>query len=332
MPEEPRSRYHTDVPVTARRVRQTRERRQSIPSFKSKARKNVGPAAPPPVLVRNQRSGAPVRDRVGGKHRRRMDLTLGVPGAEIRLPALPEIRVGWRILSFLLVVAFGGLLAFLWTSPTFVVLAAGVAGSERVSAEEVNTVIGVAGASIFSVDPSQIFTDVLTSFPEMSAVTVEVKLPATISITVSERTPVITWQVGDKTLEVDAQGMAWYPRTEVPGLIVVKSESPLPEALLTGTKASRLLDPKDVQGILAIKGELPEGAPLLFDMEHGMGWEDSRGWKVYFGFDLSQMEEKLNMYDELIAQLEHDGIQPKFVSVEFIHAPYYRAEQPNPEP
>lgn len=329
MPDEPTYRYRTDVPVTARRTRSTRDRRTNIPSFTNakKQRKAVRtPAAPPPVLVRNRRMGTMTAEKHYGKHRRRMDLTLGVPGAEIRLPALPEIRLGWRIISFLLVVAFGAALAYLWTSPTFHVAAAGVAGDQRVTAEEINTVIGVAGQSIFSIDQQQVYTDVVNSFPEMSAVTVEIKLPAFISITVAERQPVITWIVGEKTLEVDAQGMAWYPRSQPAGLITVQSESPLPAGLVSGTKATQLLTPADVQGILSIRAQLPAGTPLLFDLDHGVGWEDARGWKVYFGFDFTQMQQKLVIYEELIDELKQKGIQPKFVSVEYMHAPYFRAE------
>jgi hypothetical protein len=277
-------------------------------------------------LVRNQNIGVPLKVRTHSKSRKRLDVPLGIPGAEIRLPALPQIRLGWRLISFVLTLVFGGLLAFLWTSPTFQVQAAGVGGSERETPEDVNLVVGVAGESIFSIDKHEVYSDIYVAFPEMSAITVEIKLPATISVTLTERQPVIAWFASERVLHVDAQGTAWPARSEIPGLIAVQSEMALPPMLISGTVAAPFLSPADVNAILTLKDQVPAGSVILFDAEHGAGWNDSRGWKVYFGFDLSQMSQKLNLYVEIIDELKQKGITPKFVSVEFIHAPYYRAE------
>lgn len=307
-------------------TRPRRKRKASIP-FASSGRKPVrSSSSPPPVLVRNASMAVPSKGKNNVKHRRRYDVALSVPGAEVRLPSLPQIQIGWRILSFMMVIALGGLLAFLWTSPMFVVEAAGLGGAQRVSSEELNTVVGVAGESIFSIDPAEIYTDVARAFPEMSAVTVEVKLPAFISITVSERQPLVSWQAEGKELWVDAEGVAFPPRGQGGDLAVVHSQSPLPEELKAGTTADHLIQPEMVTAILEMRGHVPEGSALVYENDHGFGWQDGRGWQVFFGRDTNNMEMKLQVYSELVARLEREGITPNLISVEYVHAPYYRVE------
>jgi hypothetical protein len=36
---------------------------------------------------------------------------------------------------------------------------------------------------------------------------------------------------------------------------------------------------------------------------------------------------KLNVYQTLVDQLQSEGIQPEMISVEYVHAPYYRMER-----
>lgn len=268
----------------------------------------------------------PVKGKSGSKYRRRYDVVLPVPGAEVRLPSLPEVRLGWRIISFILVIALGGLLAFLWTSPMFVVEAAGLSGAERVSSDNLNMVIGVAGESIFSIDPSQVYTDIARAFPEMSAITIEVKLPAVISVTVVERQPVISWQAGGKEYWVDEEGVAFPPRGQAEGLVTVQSQSPIPDELKAGNTAKPFLEPGTITAIMEMAGFVPQGSVLVYEDDHGFGWLDGRGWTVYFGRDTRDMEMKLRVYSELVSRLERDGIMPQLISVEYVHAPYYRVE------
>jgi len=57
-----------------------------------------------------------------------------------------------------------------------------------------------------------------------------------------------------------------------------------------------------------------------------MGWIDPRGWKVYFGIDLSDLQVKEAEYQVIVDHLTQQGITPVMISVEFPHAPYYRTE------
>jgi hypothetical protein len=71
----------------------------------------------------------------------------------------------------------------------------------------------------------------------------------------------------------------------------------------------------------------PKGVPIAYDPRHGLGWHDTkRDWDVYFGLDLSNIEEKLIVYDAIRQKMREDGISPAMISVEHVHAPYYRLE------
>ena len=66
---------------------------------------------------------------------------------------------------------------------------------------------------------------------------------------------------------------------------------------------------------------------IRFDPTHGIGWQDPAGWIVYFGLDGSDMLQKLQMYDAIVKDLQSRNVTPEFISVEFLHAPYYRMER-----
>jgi hypothetical protein len=75
------------------------------------------PLSPPPVMTRNAAlSGAtrPLR-----RAKRRYDISLSAPGAEMRLPSLPIIYPGWRLVSFALVVLLAVVLYQFWNSAQY---------------------------------------------------------------------------------------------------------------------------------------------------------------------------------------------------------------------
>jgi hypothetical protein len=58
-----------------------------------------------------------------------------------------------------------------------------------------------------------------------------------------------------------------------------------------------------------------------------LGWNDPNGWEVFFGSQGNDMNQKLAVYKSLVERLQSEGIQPALISVEYIHAPYYRMER-----
>ena len=280
----------------------------------------------PPVLVRGEASVKSAYLKKTGKSRRRLDVSLPVPGAELRLPSLPVIRVGWRLLSGLMVLALIGCLYYLWSSALFKVSSPVINGLQKVTPDEVNTVIRIEGESIFTIDPMILHQEIQQAFPQMSAITVEVTLPATVTVSIHERVPVLAWRNGNDEIWIDAEGFSFPPQGENGGLVILVGDLPFTRTV-TGKEEWSQIPPSLVAAILKINEQVPKKAHLIYDNAHGLGWKDAHGWTVYFGTDMTDIDMKLVMYKALIKRLNSNGVQPDFISVEYVHAPYYRVER-----
>jgi cell division septal protein FtsQ len=299
----------------------------------------------PPVMVRGGVTEFPSRPIRRSNAKRRFDVSLPIAGAEMRLPSLPRVRIGWRLLSLALTIFFGFLLYQFWNSPAYKVQAAEVEGLKRLSSTEVNAVLNLSDEPIYAVDVAAAQDRLEKAFPEFSEVSVAVALPNKVTVSLSERQPVLVWQQDGRTMLVDQSGVAFPVRGEsVPeGLPVVAaqdtSQSILPMVLsaeaytsleaaqaaqqAAQAAASSLLSDKMVAAVLALAKDAPANTPLVYDNQRGLGWQDERGWKVYFG-DAQDIKMKINVYNAMVAQLSAQDIQPSLISVEFVHSPYYR--------
>jgi hypothetical protein len=327
-------------------------------------RRTVSPKTPP-VLVRshdaagNPMAGvSPAKKTRSRKVRRRFDFSLNAAGAEIRLPSLPAIRASTRLISLAFVLVLSILIFHFWNSPLYKPEEAQVSGLKRLKSSDVNAVLNLSDAPIFSLDPAQIKQELLSAFPEFSDVAVSVALPRSVKIEVSERIPVMTWRQGDRTELIDAAGFAFPMRIEAttlitpvveaygdpPGMMPIELEAPLSELAISeevkqaanqlffgNAKANKtvyarkLLSPDMVSAIRTAASLIPANMPLIYEATHGLGWRDERGWQVYLG-DGQEIEMKIKVYETLIQQLASAGIQPILVSVEHVHNPYYRLE------
>ncbi len=325
------------------------------------------PQSPPPVMARRVTSHAVGQEKISG-HTGFASFLSGVSrksvswrepgrqfnvvfpaGAEIRLPALPLVSLGWRIVSLILVIGLAGVLFFTWTGSDFQVKAAQVSGLQRITEQDVQDVLNVSDQPIFVVNPDQLKQDLKLAFPELSAIAVQVSLPDQVLVTVTERTPVLIWQQGEYTEMIDAQGYPFPLRQGMHiisgslALVVANAEPPIADLPpiteeITNTMAAkvilqykektgqRLLMPEMVAAILRMAEQVPTGTPILYDAQHGLGWKDGRGWDVYFGGP-QDMDKKLIVYQAIVKRLENEGIQPAMISVEQVHAPYYRMQR-----
>jgi cell division septal protein FtsQ len=319
-------------------ARRTEKRTKKIKPQTAARRYNYEARSQPPVMVRGNLDGMPLRARKGvkTKARRRYDLTLNVPGAEMRLPALPMISVGPRLISGMLVVALGFLAYFLWTTPTFQVQAAKISGLQRLSGNDVSTVLDVAGQQIFTLSAQELEKNLRQAFPEFSSVSVKIGFPNDVQVTVVERQPILTWRQADRTILVDANGVAFPQRdlAEVPTLTVEASGPPsVPAEAVQETDPqsetqanAQFLPVEMVSAILSLSAFVPQNTPLIFDNEHGLGWKDNQGWDVYFG-DIRDIDMKLRVYQAMLKTFKKEKINPVLISVEYVHTPYYRLER-----
>jgi hypothetical protein len=279
-----------------------------------------------------------------------------MPGAEVQFPAIPQLRLSWRLVSLGLTILVGAALYLYSNTPMYTVKGAEISGLQRLTPLEVNTVLGIAGQPIFMVNASSIQQTLETEFPEFSAIETRVSLPASVTISVTERIPVAVWRQDNRTLFVAADGIAFPSRSQEvdPTLPVIEASTnpPAPAAVptvdnildelygtgeevsieLTPTKGAEevvdrnFMKPEMVANLLTIAEHAPKGVPIVFNAEHGLGWTDPGGWQVYFGA-LKDIENKLRVYDALLAHLDQEDTLPKLISVEYVHAPYYQLEQ-----
>ncbi len=61
--------------------------------------------------------------------------------------------------------------------------------------------------------------------------------------------------------------------------------------------------------VLLLDKAAPEGATLIYNKEHGLGWLDRRGWTVYFGRP-QDIEMKYQVYQHLWERLKGEEIPP----------------------
>jgi cell division protein FtsQ len=248
----------------------------------------------------------------------------------IHAPTLPRVRVGWRLLSFLLAIILGSAAYYAYTQPMFQTQGAALVGNSFISADDVNAALNLGGMPIFLVQPEEAEKILRLTFPEISSAKVSVELPNLVTVTITERLPVIRWEQGNAYTWIDEEGIALRPRGDAPGLVVVQAAgvpptgprseldafAPTPYVNADLVKAARLLAPY-----------APQGSILQYDPRYGLGWADGRGWLVWFGSSSERMDVKLRVYIVLVDSLNQRGITPLMINVAHPDAPYYRLGQ-----
>jgi cell division protein FtsQ len=322
-------------PTRAEMLREKRERRPRKIQSGSKSRsEKKSSGGYPPILVRGGTAAAISHShRKERKGKRRFDIALNGQGAEMRLPSIPSIGVGWRLFSALLIGAIGFMIYFLWSSPFFNVEAIDVSGLVRLSDDEINTVVDVVGKSIIFVDPVMIEQKLRAAYPELENISVETEVPNKVLVNLVERQAVLAWEQDGQTYWIDEYGMAYLPHGDNnPGITVqgndlLASAAEENELSGEGEVQDKKIPMELVNAILTLNQKVPENSPITYDSQHGIGWFDPRGWQVYFGSGEEDMEVKWKVYWKTFKQLKKAGILPALISVEYVHAPYYRLER-----
>jgi cell division protein FtsQ len=318
------------VTTTVRRSDIVRARRQRR-SNNSRSQ-NSGQAQPeysrnmPPTFARGV-GAITVRQttRTRQHTRLRISVPLNSPGLELKLPALPKVMIGWRLLSGVMWFGLAWMIYTLWASPMFMVSQIEITNDQIMDPAEIEEALQVQGRPVFTADPN-LMEDKLTApnkFPELADARVSIGFPARVLIRLNERKPVIYWKQDEMDLWVDADGISFPSRGQDSNLVKVVA-SGVPGAMPNSQGQDRLMMPEMVKAIVKLQGQVPEGQTIIYDAQHGLGWSDPRGWKVYFGNDPDNMEIRLAVYQSVVDLLAKRKINPALVSVEYIHAPYYR--------
>lgn len=263
-----------------------------------------------------------------------------------------HFKPGWRMLSFLLV----GLLSYMvytaWFSPIFRVTEIQISGLQRLDEKDISSQINALGKHVFAIIPQEIIDEISSDYPELREVHLSVLLPGKLSVSIIERQPMFAWKMKDFEMWVDTEGYLIPARGNTGNLLSIAADSPPLYQLDTDLKKAgitKIIQDKNIEkpalselvffsqpkhidstlllGVLQLNAWMPNEQTLLYKRKRGLGWEDPRGWDVFVGQKLENINEKMVMYETIVRNLEKEGIQPSMVSVEFLHAPFYRMDE-----
>jgi POTRA domain, FtsQ-type len=314
-----------------------RLRREKDSSKRVERAKKVATRVAPAVTSRSGQDNVRSKRRTASSStarnaRRRFQIALLpiAPDAEVRGISIPRPHVGSRIFSFLVVGLLGAALYFAFNLPQLRVTEAQVTGHQMLTPTEINTSLNITGKPVFLLIPSELEKRLRLSYPELISAQVDITLPNLVSIQIAERKPVIRWQQGDGYTWVSEDGIAFRPHGEDSELISVVALSAPP---MEGNVSPDSLTPAPfisaemVQSLKELAGHVPPGVPILYDAGSGFGWNDPRGWRVYFGTSARDVELKMRVYESMVTSLTQRGIRPVSINVMYPAAPYYRMSE-----
>ena len=327
------------IKYRADEARKNGPRKVRKPSKKDVDRTMVENNRMPPVMVRSSydtRSMSRKRSKKA-KLKRRYDISLskaGTRGVEMRLPSLPVVHPGWRVISLLILIGSVLVLNYLLTSPTFKVTSITVEGLLRLTDDDIARTLGLMNKSVFALNPERMEEALVQVYPEITNVSILVTFPAKVLIRLNERVPMIAWVMDEETLWIDGNGFIFPPRGEADMMVPVFADVSPPvtavvrladgeDADIEGERQS-FMSEKYINAIFKLKPQAPENSSLLYDGTRGFGWADPRGWNVFFGSEIDDIDSKLHVYYAIVENLEGEGITPGLISVAYLHAPYYR--------
>ncbi len=286
------------------------------------------------------------------RQRRSMDIPFSGHEVELQVPAVHVPRPGWRILSMITLVLSIALMSIAAYSSKFEVSDIVVTGNKRISTEDISATLRLDEQNIFMVDPIDIEAKLRHAFPEIKSVSAAVELPNKIMVTLDERIPAMVWSYNEMSFWTDIDGKIFATRGDDPSLIRIEAADAPPlipeEFFLSGPEAEifnpgilghieensedeinyhMVIDPVVNNAIRKLSAMMPAGTTLVYNSKNGVGWNDPNGWNVYVGTDLSNLDQKLIVYRSVVAYVQQAHYKPSMISVEYVHAPYYRLEQ-----
>jgi hypothetical protein len=289
----------------------------------------------------------PLRESVSTPARRKV-YHVASNGVETRMPAMPAIHFSWQWVSGFMTVVLTTAIFLMLYLPVFDVNRIVVNGLQRVSLEDVQAIVQKNTSSIFTIDTNKLLSAMGLAFPELTDISLSVDLTGAITMNVSERTPILMWFAGDYSYWIDDQGVVMTPRGDPGPLKTIQSECgmpivhqlpvahnvidfvnivlsrkqnpPTPEDVIT------YINPDILKAALELGAQKPDSSSLVYDAVSGLGWKDGRGWKVYFGTNLDDLQFKEVEYQTILNYLTAQGQTPTVISVEHVDAPYYKTK------
>jgi hypothetical protein len=246
--------------------------------------------------------------------------------AQVRRARTPPPVLWLRLRGILILSLVAAAAGALWLAldDRFYVYHADVVGAARLSPDEVFQASGLPGIHVLWVRSAEVEARLLDALPGIERAQVACGLPARCTIAVVERQPRMTWDEDGQSWWIDAEGVVFSPspapspaRGDARGATGLTVRGPLPR------DADGRLDERvrvALAELWAAGADVP--TPLTYVPARGLVFADERGWRVIVGQGPG-MEERLQVLEWLVADLEARGLAPRFVDVRFADAPYY---------
>jgi hypothetical protein len=256
----------------------------------------------------------------------------------------------WISLGLLMAAVFA--LKDIYQEPRFYLTYIPVEGSTAVSPEEIADASGLAGSHVFAADPALAAKNI-GALPGIISSTVTLRWPNQVYIQVAEEAAVAIWSEGGVEYGVTQSGRLFPAVRANPTLVRIESEmkpkAPVASSNVTPAESSNqvaagspgsdgglgrasepealatslaFIPPDILEGAVQLHSLRPNIERLYYQPTGGLSIEDERGWRGYFGTG-PHMNQKLAVYESIVADLLARGIYPGYISVSNQEKPYY---------
>jgi hypothetical protein len=284
---------------------------------------HVSPIASLFLPVKPVKEARKQQDRFVNGSRQRYDAVFTVSKTRVHTPGITIPQFNPRWISAVLTAALVFLLYTLWNSSTFIFTGAEISGIQRLDANEINASLHLLNEPIFAAVPVEMENSLRSAFPDLSAVDVKVAFPNRVMVEVTERTPILAWYQNGALGWIDARGVAFPARGASDNLINIVANGTPPHTLDSSLQSYEqvYVPPQMVKALSELYPYVPAGIPMVYDPNYGMGWQDPRGWQVFFGQNTNDIALKVQAYQAIVEKLELEGRQPSVISIAYLDAP-----------
>jgi len=300
--------------LSERALGRFRTRADRVRERRAKVVRVIEPVSKDPLLKRRRRK----------RTRRRFDfaLPMGV-GVEARLPAIPIVQTGPRLLTIFLLACMILALVRVLSSNDFVVERAKVLGNKLLSNAQTRSMAQVDGNLIFLIDPQRV-VDQLMQHPEVLSAEVDIVWPNQVEIQLVEREPIVEWNDAGRTWWMSEDGVAFIQHGSWPDIVKISAQASVLQVL--EDPLVPVIKPEVLSAAVNLSAKLLEIETLSYDSVYGLGIEDSDGRKVHFGVD-GDMTVKVEMYRQLVERLSARNINRVEIFLMNQDRPFYRLER-----
>lgn len=299
------------IPLNKRRGKPRRRRRRTFESE----------IAQPALRTRRKTKARPVAPR------RTIDgvRPLAEPGAPGTQPVSPRPS-RWRLVvaRFPAAIVLVGLIAlsiYVSTTEKFFVFDADVLGNHHVEKDTIYLASGVHEQNVFWIRPNKV-AEAIVQLDGIRAASVRCRLPAHVSIEVTERQPQVLWRA-------EVQGNDWWLDEEG---VVLPYHGVVSDTVFVVDSSERLLNVGDrvepegiVTSVQQLAASLPEVSLFYYQTDRGLSFMQKTAygsWPVYVG-DSSDLARKIQVLQALTDYFVKHKMRPTYVDVRWADYPVF---------